>query len=125
MSRNMKNSLKGARIRRPDSTSKEYTERRMDALERGRLSPDTVKAKLDELLDMTLEEKFKTLKVLTVLIETAKESCKDNDCVLDHVIDTIENEGVDVTLLTVLGYGTLMFTESLADILKGELDEQR
>lgn len=125
MSRNMKSSLKSAKVRKPDRSSKEYMERRMDALERGKLSPDTVEAKLDELLNMTSEEKFQVMKVLTVIIETAKDSCKDNDRVLDDIIDAVEKDGVDIALLTVIGYGTLMITKSLASILKKELNDMR
>ena len=126
MSRNMKKSLKGARPKAGyDGTSKEYVERRMDALKRGKLSPDTVEAKLDELLNMTFEEKLQVMKVLTVVIETAKDSCKDNDRVLDDIIETVEKDGVDIALLTVIGYGTLMITKSLASMLKKELDKEK
>lgn len=124
MSRNMKRSLKGARPKAGyDGTSKEYVERRMDALKRGRLSPKTVEAKLDELLDMTLEEKIGLMKVLLSLLSTAKEACKDGSMMLDDIIDAVEKDGMDIAVITALGYSTLMFTDTLAFMLKDEMNK--
>ena len=121
MGRNMKNSLKGARVR-PNSTNKEYVKRRLDAFDRGKLSYESFEKKFDDSLDLTLKEKVKLIRVLSALLDTASDEY-DNDAVVRNIVDSIEKDGIDPAMLTVLGYNVLMFVDVLANMLEKEKDK--
>ena len=122
MGRNMKSSLKGARVRPKGKDREEILNRRLNAFDRGKISYESFEKKLDDSLDLTLKDKVKFLRVFSALLDTAREEY-DNDDVVRNIVDSIEKDGIDPAMLTVLGYNVLMFVDILANMLEKEKDK--